>query len=290
MLLFTTGFVPNEILNASYNYTPQEIELLLMIINTHKGENELTMNISTLTANYGSSHNNIKELRGAITNLLSKPLEYYNQDKQCYVISAVITSAFVNVERGTVKFTFNPDLSTILQRGKEKYSRYNFQTMLKLRGRYAKRLYLFCNAWRKTGVWTVDVERLRKMLKVEEKYKQFTDFEKRVLTPAFIEINDISEYQITPELMRSGKKITSLLCTVITKKEFISNKPENWTRLKQFGLSDWQIENVINTAQDGQIEEALNMVIMNRHQIKNTGGYLVNIFKAQGVPMDKKLF
>jgi len=104
MLLFTTGFVPNEILNASYNYTPQEIELLLMIINTHKGENELTMNISTLTANYGSSHNNIKELRGAITNLLSKPLEYYNQEKQCYIISAVITSAFVNVERGTVNF------------------------------------------------------------------------------------------------------------------------------------------------------------------------------------------
>jgi len=290
MLLFTTGYVPNEILNASYNYTPHEVELLLMIINTHKGDKELILNISTLTANYGSSHNNVKELRNAITSLLSKPLEYYNQEKQSYVISAVITSATVNAERGTVKFTFNEDFATILQRGKEKYSRYNFQTMLKLRGRYAKRLYLFCNAWRKTGIWNVDVEKLRKMLKVDEKYKQFGDFEKRVLNPAFAEINEISEYEITPELMRSGKKITSLLCTVITKKEFVSNKPENWNKLKQFGLSDWQIDNVMNTAQDGQIEDAINMVLMNRHQIKNTGGYLVNIFKAQGVPMDKKLF
>ena len=41
---------------------------------------------------------------------------------------------------------------------------------------------------------------------------------------------------------------------------------------------------------DYEIEKHLNHIKMNRHQIKNVGGWLVNTFKAIGVPLDKKLY
>ena len=286
----STGFLPNEILNASYNYTTHEIEVLLAVVNYYRGENVFTMSTESLTLGFGKTNALNKELKNAIRGILEKPLEYWNKEKNIMLISSVITSAEIDTNKRQVKFSVNETMGTIISQAKEKYSRYNFEVMLNLSSRYSKRLYLHCNAWRKTGVWEIQLEKLRKMLGVTDKYEQFYDFNTKILQPAFQEINEKSEYVTTVDYLKNGKSYSSMLVSVTLKKEFIKSNQKHWTALKSYGLADWQIKNVTNTLSEAEIEKHLNTVKMNRHAINNVGGYLVNTFKAVGVPLDKSLF
>jgi len=286
----TTGYLPNEILNASYNYTNHEIEVLLAVVNHYRGENCFFMSVDSLTLGFGKTNALNKELKNAIRGILEKPLEYWNKEKSTMLISSVITSAEIDTNRRQVKFTVNETIGAILLHAKEKYSRYNFEVMLKLNSRYAKRLYLHCNAWRTKGVWEIQLDKLRKMLGLVDKYEQFFDFNTKILQPAFQEINEKSEYVTTIDLIKNGKQYTSLLVSVTLKKEFVKQSEKHYSQLKRFGLDDWQIRNVTNTLNEKEIEQQLNSVKMKAHTLQNTGGYLVKTFKALGVPLDKALF
>ena len=204
----------------------------------------------------------------AIRGIIEKPLEYWNKEKGILLISSVITSAEIDTNKRQVKFTINENLGIILKHAKEKYSRYNFEVMLNLSGRYSKRLYLHCNAWRKTGVWEIQLEKLRKMLGVTDKYEQFYDFHTKILLPAFQEINEKSEYITTIDFLKNGKQYNSMLVSVTLKKEFVKENQKHWTELKRFGLADWQIKNVTNTLSEMEIERHLNTLKMNQHAIR----------------------
>ena len=285
-----TGYLPNEILNASYNYTNHEIEVLLAVVNNYRGQNSFVMSIDSLTLGFGTTNALNKELKNAIRGIISKPLEYWNKEKSTMLISSVITSGEIDTNKRQVKFTINETIGAILLHAKEKYSRYNFEVMLNLNSRYAKRLYLHCNAWRTKGVWEIQIEKLRKMLGLVDKYEQFFDFNTKILQPAFQEINEKSEYVTTIDLIKNGKQYTSLLVSVTLKKEFVKQSEKHYSQLKRFGLDDWQIRNVTNTLSEKEIEQHLNSVKMKAHTLQNTGGYLVKTFKAVGVPLDKALF
>ena len=295
MLLYTNGYVPNEIVNAHYNYTAHETDLLLTIINLFKNEPTLSIKFDTLTFNYGEGHNKLETLRNSIHGILSKPLEYYKPSpeenkKGVYVFSAIVTTAKIDVNRNIVHFTFSPDIMHVIARSKEKYTRYNFQVLLNLESRYSKRIYLLCNAWKTTGLWECPIDRLRKILKLENKYSQFADLKKRVLNPAFEELNEKSEYKIEPEYFKQGKEINKLLCTVVLKTENVKPQSDQFTKLSSMGLAIWQCTNVVNHLEPNEIKNVLNDMIMNGHAIKNKGGYLVKIFKAMGVPLEQKLY
>lgn len=285
-----TGYLPNEILNASYNYSNHEIEVLLAVVNYYRGANTFTMSIESLTLGFGKTNALNKELKNAIRGILEKPLEYWNKEKSTMLISSVITSAEIDTNKRQVTFTINETMGAILQHAKEKYSRYNFEVMLKLNSRYAKRLYLHCNAWRTKGVWEIDISKLRKMLGVVDKYEQFFDFNTKILQPAFKEINEKSEYVTEVDFLKSGKQYSSLLVSVTLKKEYIKQSEKHYSQLKSYGLDAWQIRNVTNTLSENEIDQHLNHVRMNAHAIKNKGGYLVKTFKSIGVPLDKALF
>jgi plasmid replication initiation protein len=290
MLIESKGYLPNEILNASYNYTPHEINVILMIIARYKSDQPLIISIDNLTAGFGESNSNNKYLKDAITGILSKPLEYWNKDKNRCLIAPLISSATICLIRRSVRFTFDPDMAKIIERDVKNYTTYEIKTILNLQSRYAKRIYLHCNAWRSTGLWTMKIEDLRKKLCCVDKYPNFADFKKRILDPAFEEINEKSEYTVETDFSKIGNKIESLMVTVVLKKQ-IAQDPKNIMReLKSYGLADWQIRNAVGILPEDEIEKLLNGVKMNRHQIKNIGGYLVNVFSKQGVPMDHKLF
>ena len=77
MLLFTNnlGYLPNEVLNASYNYSKHEQDLLLMLVNLYQDKPDLTVRIEMITTNWGETNSKHEELRKALRNLQSKPLD-----------------------------------------------------------------------------------------------------------------------------------------------------------------------------------------------------------------------
>ena len=142
----------------------------------------------------------------------------------------------------------------------------------------------------KNDGWEIQIDKLRKMLGLVDKYEQFFDFNTKILQPAFKEINEKSEYVTEVDFLKNGKQYSSLLVSVTLKKEFVKQSEKHYTQLKSFGLDAWQIRNITNTLSESEIDQHLNHVRMNAHAIQNKGGYLVKTFKAVGVPLDKALF
>jgi len=290
MLIISKGYLPNEILNASYNYSTHEINVLLTIISSYRGESPLVIPMNQLTAGFGESNSNNKYLKEAIIGIISKPLEYWSTDRNRCLIAAIVTSGKICLIRKTVTFTIDPDMAKIIEKAKSHYSRYEMNTILSLQSRYAKRLYLYCNAWKSSGLWTMKIDQLREKLMCVDKYSEFSDFKKRIIDPAFAEINEKSEYAIEITYLKNGNRVESIMATVVLKKEMVKEINNARNDLRNFGLVEWQIQNVMGIMPESEIETLLNNVKMNRHEIRNIGGYLVNVFSKQGVPMDKKLF
>lgn len=292
MLLHTTGYLPNEILNASYNYSKHETDLLLLLVDLYNGKPELIVSINTLTANWGETNSKHLELRKAFINLQSKPLEYYDQKSETYVIAAIVIESKIDTVKKLVTIRFSDKIGAILTKAKTHFSRYNFEVLLNLESRYSKRLYLHCNAFRKTGYWTIEIDNLRKALRLEDKYQQTFDFKKKILAPSFKEIQEKSELDIVVNYESTGKKIHTMNVSIEIKPAYIKKLEQpsmHWNTLVEFGLDQWQASNICKVLDDTSIGGTLNYIRMNRHKINNTAGYLRMMFIELGVPMDRKI-
>lgn len=86
----------------------------------------------------------------------------------------------------------------------ERYQKYLKDAVFLFSSGYAGRIYLLINAYKYAGTWTVEYEKLRKILLttkdektgryVVDKYKDINDFKKRVLEPARKEIAEAAEH------------------------------------------------------------------------------------------------
>jgi plasmid replication initiation protein len=290
MLLATTAYLPNQVLNAGYNYTPHETDALLLIINAFQGETILTMKLNAFLTNYGTSNNNLAEFNKTMRGILSKPLEFYNKETRTYFTENFILRYTHNTRTNEITVLFSPEMCAILTRTKEKYSLYSLRVLLALDSRYSKRIYLFCNAWKSSGLFSIDVEKLRSKLQIGNKYEQTADFKRKILEPAFAEINEKSELFIEPVYIKQGREIITLQCNVSVKTELTSGNTKEREQLRKFGVASWIIDNALATLTTSEINDAINNVIMNQHQIKNTSSYIYGTFKKLGVPLEKKLF
>lgn len=86
----------------------------------------------------------------------------------------------------------------------ERYQKYLKDAVFLFSSGYAGRIYLLINAYKYMGTWTIEYEKLRKILLttkdektgkyVVDKYKDINDFKKRVLEPARREIQEAAEH------------------------------------------------------------------------------------------------
>jgi len=222
--------------------------------------------------------------------ILSKPLEFYNKETQTYFTENFILRYMHNTRTQEIIVFFSPEMCAILTRTKEKYSLYSLRVLLALDSRYSKRIYLFCNAWKSKGIFSIDVDKLRSKLQIGNKYEQTADFKRKILEPAFAEINEKSELQIDPFYIKAGREIITLQCNVTVKNEIVSGNNKEREQLRKFGVTSWLINNAFGTLTFEEINEVINSTIMNQHQIKNTSAYIYGAFKKLGVPVEKKLF
>lgn len=95
-------------------------------------------------------------------------------------------------ELGELKFWFPPNLIPIIKEPM-RFARLRVHFLLSLSGKYAVTLYEILEGFanRRDGTCEVSIDDLRIWLKVpEDSYREWRDFQKRVLAPAIKQIND----------------------------------------------------------------------------------------------------
>lgn len=126
---------------------------------------------------------------------------------------------------------------------------------------YSYRVYLMMMQFQSTGYCKIHLDDLREVLEMKDKYEATKDFRKWVIDTAVDEINEKSPYQVTYEMLKTGRKFTHLelkfklktspnrkcirdLDTSDWVKNSINNKPKSSPSWQTKGLSDGQIKKI----------------------------------------------
>lgn len=184
--------------------------------NTMDGQLEIEIKRSELAKLVnGNSDKTIQGIRNILSSLKKKELflvEEKADGSKDYVEGSFINDRIYNDLSDTFTITASKRVHDLLHRYlQDGYTPINLEIWLDLKNRYAQRFYDLLRVW--TGskeIINYKVDYLRKILLLENKYKQYSDFRKRVLDPAIDELNATGFFEITYKENRVGRSVSSI--------------------------------------------------------------------------------
>lgn len=199
------------------NIKPSELKTLF----AHESFKDLKIYVNEFRDEFGLSSNNLyKVLADTASSLFEEKIQYLKDDGSFVEKRWVITSEY-NKKEKFVKLTFHPDLILDLLVFKGRYGKMKYEATKTFSSSYSFRLYELLQNSSYKGIRTFDLEDLRYKIGIYEdtKYKNYSDFNRRVLTPAIENINKTTDINIQYEALRRGRNVGAI--------KFIINKNNN---------------------------------------------------------------
>ena len=256
----------NDLINAKYETRlihNRVFVFLLYSFQKCKNSDELIYEVPRKELSELMSRTNDKTIKG-INNILNdlrkKDLflvEELEDGSRDYIAGGFINNSTYNDKKDI--FTIKADIRVhrLLHKYLESgYTPVNLEIWLSLRNIYSQRFYDLLRAWTGTKEFiNYKVEYIRKVLLLENKYKQYTDFRKRVLIPAIEELNSTGYFEITFEEVRKGRSVDSINFHVkdLDKRKYFDNviKPVE-------KLIEEKSNNINSQSNDNNIQEDLD--------------------------------
>lgn len=291
--LNTKTYVSNEAINASYDFSPLEIDVMVAIINKiqpNRPQSErIELNMRELVEQY-ESRSCYDNLRAALKSLASKPFEIFIPEENRLHIAPFVTSIDIYRNTGKIVVTMSDIMRKVIMDIRANYTGFHIESILNMKGKYAKRFYLLACQFVKTNVRIINVTDLRKQFKIGDKYPLFADLDRKVIQPAIDEVNSKSDLNLSIDFKKDGRKVDQLVMTIVTNHNLqYVNNGDLLERLVKHGLSKWQAENVLMTLEREQISYILYKLQTSKLPIVNKGAWLAKSFRNEGVPMDRAM-
>lgn len=214
----------NDLLRGQQSLSLVQKRIFALAIQQIKRDDEklkpYTIEIQDLV-NAGGSRDVFNQIEGELDSLMKKILlkkEKIEESKKPKTTRwAMITKAVHNPGDGTLTIRIHEEIKQMLIKLKEQgnFTPVPVAEMLACRSSYGQRMYelLYSQRWKETGKWEVSVEDLRFSLDVEDKYKNFSGFRRRVLQKAQKDLQKHTNMRFDWEAESRGKgrKITHLI-------------------------------------------------------------------------------
>lgn len=160
-------------------------------------------------------------------------------DDEVWCSSTLLASSVIDRKRGFCRYEYSKTLSSLLYQP-DIYARIDLGIQNKFNSSYGLALYENCVRFKnvRTTGW-IAIDTFRKLMGIaDSKYSKFSDFNKRVLSPAITEINKISDINVDLQMNRVAQQVVSLKFTIAMKKTI---KPLGTTSSKEI-VSDYKEE------------------------------------------------
>jgi plasmid replication initiation protein len=149
------------------------------------------------------NHLRVKE---ALMSLRNKTIEYETSER--WEVIGFIEKPVIKKFDDIVEFEINPKVWYAILNFAKGYSKYELKTAWNFETTYAMRLYELISNQKNALIFLI--ENLKKILFVADKYKMINDFIKRIIIPAKLELDKSSPYSFDYQLLKTGRKITSI--------------------------------------------------------------------------------
>lgn len=213
----------NHIINASYRLSLMEQRILLACIAKVSRNKEITDAVMyEVTAAEMSELCGIdpktayRDLRDASERLYDRSVTIHKEpdgtDRPLRVQRTrwVQTVAYIESE-GRIELRFGKDIIPFINRLSEQFTRYALSDVAKMKSIYSIRVYELIAQWKNSkNEFEIELDELKNLLDIGDKYSVFSNFKARVLETAVKEINQHTSFDVSYEPRKKVRKIVGL--------------------------------------------------------------------------------
>jgi plasmid replication initiation protein len=203
----------NVLIEANYKLTVIEQKIILYLVSQiDKDDDDFKMyslpvqHFYELLGYQGSPK--YSEMREITKNLMRKVLEI-KEGKKLKQMSWI---SYVEYDEnsGRVSLSFDPRLKPYLLQLKRDFTTYHLKNVMALKSSYSIRIYEILKRWQYRNEIEININHLREMVGATDKYLEYHNFKKRVLTPAEKEIAEKTDILFSYKEVKKGRKVEAI--------------------------------------------------------------------------------
>lgn len=214
----------NTIIEAKYKLSVREQKFILYMASLIKPEDkdfqfyeirvsDLDKILNTSGKKWGSLY---KEVHQMIDNLMTKRLEFMDEEKNELIKTTWVASTKTKITDGIISFEFSHRLKKYLLQLKEQFTKYKFKYVIRLNSSHSIRIYELLKRYQFRKEVTFELPELKSILGLDNKYKEYKDFKKRILLDTQKELEEKSDIRFDFETERIGRKIHYITFYIFT--------------------------------------------------------------------------
>lgn len=205
----------NSLIMGNYNMTALEQKIFLIMLSTIKKDTKDLMTTTFRVKDIAELLNIAPEplyrdLPKVCKTIIGKVVEVKNPNGDWEMFNIVSYAKYKN-KQGLITLEINSKAEPYLLELKDFFTSFKLRNALSLDGKYSIRLYQLSksNLYRKSFV--IEVEELKKKLKLTQKsYEQFSNINAKILIPSIKEINQKTDIHIDMELIKTARVVVAI--------------------------------------------------------------------------------
>ena len=329
----------NRLTEARYEFNIWETRVFTKMVTMINKEDDrfkkYKIEISELIEFFGGKSNNdyerIREVpESLMQKIISIPYIAEDGEERLFMTPLIVCATKPKNKSGKkvtsyIELTFHPDLKDHLLALKEKFLKYDIKNVLSISSAHSVRFYELLKQYEKIGYRTFEVEELKNILGIADKYPLYANFKQRILKQAQKDVKQFTDIEFTFEELKRSKRIYALKFFIhknkTSSKGVKKTSKASKTSKSQKGL---HLSLVVREGEDSQVIQALVEVgvsfkkalalvaesgesaVMNElryakkelevtSNVKNSAGFIIRMIeqqsyaKAQAVKQAKKL-
>ena len=209
------AYKSNWLVEASYKLTLQEQRLLFSCIAKVNPEKEIPKTIELSAAEFyinfpdiGRQHVEM-ELKKAIDRLWDNSI-FVKDPQVTKEFRWIQERAIYHTGEAKVSITFSDAVVKYLTQLKNQFTKILVKNISRLTSTHSIRVYELLQQFISTGHRMIMLEDFREMLKVENKYKKFSDLNKWLIKPVVEELNEKTDLLVSVNQIKKGKSVIGL--------------------------------------------------------------------------------
>ena len=289
----------NKLIEARYRLSTNEQKIMRILIATiEKGDKdfqEYTFSVKKLQEFLGVNTNAIyKVIDNTTDNLLGRVLRF-EHDGGDWIKTSWLSSVEYRNGEGVVIMCFDPKLKPLLLQLKSHFTKYELGNILRLKSRYAIRIYEIGKQVVNLGNGEVvfDLADLRSRFELKPtEYPLFQNFRARILEPARREINEKTDLHYEWQRLRGGRggKVHAIRFLFYNKRSAEAKGEEptadsKLAMLESMGVSPAMAQEICEQYAEHYIRQKVELA-QRQGKVKNPAGFVVSAIKQNWTDED----
>lgn len=235
----------NSLVEARYQFSIWETRVFTRLVSLIQPEDEdfkrYRLRIRDLIDFFGVNDNDAyTKIKAVPENLLKKvvTIPYVENGEDRFLKTGLIAQASIPKKKeGYIELSFHPDLKPYLLQLKRTFLSYDIRNVLKISSVHSIRIYELLKQYEKIGYREFELDQLKKILGVQDKYKLYGHFKSRVLHKAQEDLKHYTDIRFTFEEIKEGRRVAALVFA-INANLCLDEEEENQTRHLQKRLKE----------------------------------------------------